>query len=103
MSLEGYDDFFADMKKAFPIEYMASRGGIAPQAKLAEASLVVHDVGDFEASFVPTVGDFARLDERFRFSPDVWKQLPQYEDWGFAVFKLRSGEKPGIIDRLRGR
>jgi hypothetical protein len=32
------------------------------------------------------------LDERFRLPPDAWKQLPQYESYGFAVFKLKSGE-----------
>jgi len=41
---------------------------------------------------VPTQKDFSRLDERFRIPADAWKQLPQYESYGFAVFKLKSGE-----------
>jgi hypothetical protein len=50
------------------------------------------DVGSYEASFVPTVKDFARLDPRFRLAPAVWDKLPQYKDWGFAVFKLKKGQ-----------
>lgn len=48
-------------------------------------------VGSFEASVVPTLADFNRLDARFRLSDEVWKQLPQYHDFGFAVFKFREG------------
>lgn len=51
------------------------------------------EVGSFEASFVPTVKDFARLDERFRLPNSVWDSLQQYKDWGFAVFKLKKGAK----------
>jgi hypothetical protein len=43
---------------------------------------------DFEASFVPCVRDFARLDDRFWLPSAVWDALPAYADWGFAVFKL---------------
>ena len=49
---------------------------------------MVHDVGEFEASFVPTPADFNRLDERFRLPRSVWSALPDYADYGFAVFKL---------------
>lgn len=53
--------------------------------------LLVHEVGAFDASFVPTVADFDRLDARFRLPPDVWSALPQqYRDYGFAVFRLRA-------------
>jgi hypothetical protein len=51
--------------------------------------LVVHEVGSFEASFVPTRHDFSRLDPRFNLPDEVWQALPGYYDWGFAVFKLR--------------
>jgi hypothetical protein len=36
------------------------------------SKLEVIQVGDFEASFVPTVKDFSRLDERFRLPSAVW-------------------------------
>lgn len=58
--------------------------------------LQVHSVGDYEASFVPTMADFARLDPRFRLPTAIWSQLPMYADWGFAVFKLRPQEPPNI-------
>ena len=53
--------------------------------------LEVVTVGSFEASFVPTMKDFARLDKRFRIADAAWKKLPKYHDFGFAVFKLKSG------------
>jgi hypothetical protein len=60
----------------------------APAAKLK-----VHDVGEFEASSVPTVQDFSRVDERFRLPEGTWEKLPIYKDFGFAVFKLKKGAK----------
>jgi hypothetical protein len=48
-------------------------------------------VGSFEASFVPSIKDFSRLDDRFRLPTDIWEKLPGYRSWGFAVFKLKSG------------
>lgn len=53
------------------------------------ATLAVHAVGRYEASFVPSVHDFERLDPRFRLSPEILKDVGLYDDWGFAVFKLR--------------
>ena len=61
-----------------------------------QPQLVVHEVGSFEASFVPTRRDFSRLDQRFRLPDDVWQALLGYDDWGFAVFKL------GPMSRLTG-
>jgi hypothetical protein len=113
--------FFDEVDVLFPPEL--TRGGFgelaagfAPQVR----SLVVHDVGDFEASFVPRVADFERLDARFRLPSQVWDSLPGYADWGFCVFKLRAaasshGEAqaaaaghaqptppaPGVIGRVR--
>jgi hypothetical protein len=94
ISLEGYDDFFDDLNAAFPVTQLlefSAGPAVAPAA--APQSLVVHEVGDFEASFVPELADFARVDARFVLSPEVWQQLPGYADWGFAVFKLRGEAK----------
>jgi hypothetical protein len=57
-----------------------------------EPLLRVHDVGAFEASYVPSLAAFSRLDPRFRLPASVWAQLTEYGDWGFAVFKFRPGE-----------
>jgi hypothetical protein len=104
VDLEGYAHFFDDMKKAFPLMMMAplARGGLLSNVVASQTPLVVHDVGLFEASFVPTLADFDRLDERFRLSPGVWDALPQYRDWGFAVFKLKQ-KAPGFLGRVLGR
>jgi hypothetical protein len=92
ISLEKYEKFFEDMYQGFPQPLSApppeSRAGSAKEPKLK-----VVEVGSFEASFVPTVKDFARLDKRFRLPDDVWEKLGQYKDFGFAVFKLKAGEQ----------
>ena len=90
ISLKDYAEFFADLKKGFPIPLPP---GPVPRSlgALGESKLEVVSVGNFEASFVPTVADFARLDERFRLPAGTWDKLPAYRDHGFAVFKLKSG------------
>jgi hypothetical protein len=60
------------------------------------AELAVHSVGCFEASYVPHLSAFSRVDPRFRLSPDVFRRLPMYEDYGFAVFKLAAGARQRI-------
>ena len=56
-------------------------------------TLLVRSVGGFEASFAPTRADLDRLDPRFRLDPAAWQKLSIYEDFGFAVFKLKPGLK----------
>ena len=65
-------------------------GGIAANS---EPPLAVEDVGAFVASFVPSIADFGRLDKQFRLGDDVWQKLPQYKDYGFAVFQLKPEAK----------
>lgn len=91
INLEKYPDFFLELYSGFPKPAAESRGG--DKAKPTRHALKVVEVGSFEASFVPTVKDFDRLDERFRLPTEVWEKLPQYADFGFAVFKLKAGEK----------
>jgi hypothetical protein len=90
IDLSDYSNFFGDLEKCFPAPQPAlrSRGAFAAPAR---QTLEVVRVGSFEASVVPTLADFDRLDARFRLSDDIWKQLPQYRDFGFAVFKFREG------------
>jgi hypothetical protein len=79
------------MNKGF-ITYLTRSS--ATRARPADMpTLKVHEVGSFEASFVPHLRDFARLDSRFRLPDQVWEQMPQYSDYAFAVFKLRAGAK----------
>ncbi|MFM8271975.1 MAG: hypothetical protein ACKODX_06520 [Gemmata sp.] len=88
ISLKKYDTFFADLRKGFPAP-PPPRGVGLPQPGGLGNALPVVDVGDFVASFVPTLKDFDRLDKRFRLPAGVWDKLPQYKEWGFAVFKLK--------------
>jgi len=93
VSLKDYADFFKDLAAGFPEPRTRSRGSDEVAAGKAAKPLAVVEVGEFEASFVPTVDDFARLDERFRLPASAWDALPAYKDYGFAVFKLKKGAK----------
>lgn len=97
VNLEGYAELFADLKKAFPdsmtmFAQPASRS-LGPPVK---KPLVVHEVGAFVASYVPHARDFTRLDPRFRLPTSVLDALPQYADWGFAVFQLDAAKQKSI-------
>jgi hypothetical protein len=95
IDLSGYATFFQDLDKAFPKEVVYSRGAksLVPPPAAQAKPLVVQRVGSFDASFVPTIADFSRLDAQFRLDNEVWKSLPQYKNYGFAVFKLRKGNQ----------
>jgi hypothetical protein len=54
-------------------------------------SLEVHTVGSFIASYVPSRADFSRLDPRFRVPDVLFDAVPEYVDYGFAVFQLAPG------------
>ncbi len=89
-----YPSFFADLHALFPVPRSFSSGADPFGAARVggPARLAVIEVGAFEASFVPRIADFHRLDARFRLPDQVWSQLPGYEDYGFAVFKLKKGK-----------
>lgn len=97
VDLSKHPSFFDDLRELFivPMPAARSKGGFqfAPQSR---QMLVVHKVGAFEASFVPTMHDWDRVDPRFRLPERVFQELGQYDDWGFAVFKLAPGKKTKI-------
>ena len=88
IDLSGYADFFDDLARF----YLASRAGGDDDDGMVSFDeappLVVHQVGAFEASYVPSHADWGRLDPRFRFDGVVWNELRVYDDFGFAVFQL---------------
>jgi len=93
INLSDYVSFFDEMARGWPPP--PARAGAAKGfagSVSAPKPLPVVDVGDFGASFVPSVKDFSRLDPQFRLPDAAWDQLPQYRDFGFAVFKLKEGK-----------
>lgn len=93
IDLSGYPDFFGSLQSGF-VEH--SNGLVATGELFASAGtrkLEVIEVGEFEASYVPTTNDFSRLDERFRLPSATWNQLRDYRTYGFAVFKLKKGHR----------
>jgi hypothetical protein len=87
--LNGYPEFFEDMENGFPTPIGAFGESVVCDVGSTRGKLAVQAVGDFVASFVPTLTDFDRLDDRFRLPTATWNELPQYRDWGFAVFQLK--------------
>jgi len=83
--LSGYPGFFKDLEKAFPAPLSLAYQGDLRNMPLSGGPgepLEVQRVGSFNASFVPTIADFSRLDVQFRLEDAVWKSLPQYKDSG---------------------
>ncbi|HMG51870.1 MAG TPA: hypothetical protein VK601_00280, partial [Kofleriaceae bacterium] len=93
IDLSGYPELFDDVARAFP-ERAAPLGRGASRVLLAVARepLVVHDVGEFVASYVPSPADLDRLDPRFRIPRAVFASQA-YDDWGFAVFQLKPQDR----------
>lgn len=90
IDLEACPDFFDELRFGFPDRRHNLEATLSLDDEVVEqATLQVHDVGAYEASFVPRPQDFARLDERFRLPLDLWLHLKSYADWGFAVFRLK--------------
>jgi hypothetical protein len=94
IALDDYPEFFDDIITGFPYLDPANQLTFSMEAVCAAVpTLKVHTVGSYEASFVPSLSDFDRLDSRFKLPNTVWEQIPLYADYGFAVFKLRVPEK----------
>ena len=88
INLENYSSLFDDMRWGFPVH---GNWGGGPVAAAAGKPLAVQKIGAYEASFIPTTADFERLDKRFRLPDNIWQNLPDYQHFGFAVFKLQRG------------
>jgi hypothetical protein len=88
--LSGYPGLFEDLGRLFPMPKSAGEpfGGVS--RGVGAAKLKVQSVGAYDASFVPGLADFSRLDERFRLPVGVWDEVPGYAGFGFAVFKLKA-------------
>lgn len=94
IDLSKFPHFFSSLDKGFP----ASAGGdpfAGSPTRSAPKSvpLKVLQVGSFEASFVPKMADFSRLDARFRLPEGSLEKIGIYKDYGFAVFKFKAGNQ----------
>jgi hypothetical protein len=97
VDLHEHAGFFKDLSSLFVVPPPAALRAQAPRHTSFQApTLKVHQVGSFEASFVPTQRDFSRLDARFRLPESVWNSLGDYDDWGFAVFRLKPAKHAHI-------
>jgi hypothetical protein len=96
VNLEGYPDLFDDLDRGFPVPLTRGGTDLTFAAAGFQLPLKVHSVGAFEASFVPHLRDFSRLDPRFCLPDRVWNKLPSYADYGFAVFRLAPGTNKAI-------
>lgn len=84
INLKEKADFFKELDKPFEVRTRGMSKG------LCASPLKVHEVGNYIASFVPHRLFFERLDEAFRLNDSIWDKLPQYANFGFAVFQLKS-------------
>lgn len=87
ISLEHYPRLFEELVEPFAFPGGRSRS-LAFGKSLPAPQLVVHTVGAFVASFVPTLADFDRLDPMFRLPAGTLDRVPAYADYGFVVFQL---------------
>jgi hypothetical protein len=95
IDLKHYSGFFTDLESGFPKPVARHSFSLSEDSPAASAAmpLPVVKVGNFEASFVPTVKDFNRLDPRFQLPPELFAKMPDYQHFGFAVFKLKPGNQ----------
>jgi len=101
INLEKYAELFDDLKNGFPVPKLKDDSrGPKPGGIPLSAPLPVVQVGSFVASFVPSIKDFDRLDKQFRLPDGVWGKLPQYKEFGFAVFKFKKPEKKGSEQKV---
>lgn len=93
VDLHDHAEMFVQLARLFEFEQPSrAKGGFQMLSRQAAPTLVVHKVGSFVASYVPTRADFARLDARFRMPDVLFDAVPHYADHGFAVFQLEPGD-----------
>lgn len=86
IDLSSYEDFFHDLAFGFPT--VTPSLGCGTSSGLTDDLIETQKIGNFIASFVPSVEDFKRLDPQFAIPKETWDKIPTYADYGFAVFQL---------------
>jgi hypothetical protein len=88
VNLEGYPEFFKDMDSLFPQKLTRLAKSLSRSG--GTKTLEVHDVGQYIASYVPSMNDWDRIDPVFKLADNCWEELPDYSTFGFVVFQLKS-------------
>jgi hypothetical protein len=83
--LSGYPEFFVDMEKGFPYARDVTGANRKMRAGTPNA---------YEGFFYPTLQDLSGLEEDLRIPDEVWSQLVEYNDFGFAVVKISPDVHP---------
>ncbi|MCU0871399.1 MAG: hypothetical protein MUE50_03560 [Pirellulaceae bacterium] len=91
IDLDKYSEFFDDLGNGFPYRRPFGIGCSGSEDPASRDDLEVFEVGNYIASFVPRLRDFSRLSDRFTLPKSTWSKLPQYGNYGFAVFQLAAG------------
>ena len=104
IDLSAYPEFFRHLERGFPKPKSLTESRAVESDNQVD-SLQVHKVGQFEASFVPSINHFQKLDPRFSISKNIWNKIPDYSDYGFVVFQLHelSGEPHPMAFEFRTR
>jgi hypothetical protein len=93
VDLSGCPQLMVQLERLFPgrADFLAES---AADPFAGAETIEVKTVGSYEASYVLSLADFARLDERFRLPPGAWEKLPGYSAFGFVVFKFKEMDDP---------
>lgn len=92
LAMDHWPQLFEHFNQLFPSLSMSLKFSLfAPFMKRAEGAYLRRvEVGDYEASFVPTLAHFDQLDPWYCLPPETWNQLPRYADYGFAVLQTQT-------------
>jgi hypothetical protein len=93
IDLQAHPRMFEELAQLFEAIEPAPRGRAMLALHGSAPALVVHDVGSFIASYVPTRFDFDRLDRRFQLPRVLFDAVPHYKDYSFAVVQLKPGKQ----------
>lgn len=84
IDLAHYPEFFVDLANGFPIARSVPTPGSVEDGAYVPLPRTTHD----EISFIPSRAGLANLAEAYRIPDAALAELPEYHDYGFAVFKL---------------
>jgi hypothetical protein len=88
LDLADYPEFFQNLRDGFAI----ARSAPTHDAKTANPA-PLQQVESLDTFFLPSRADMTQLNSPIRIDVAVWDRLPEYHDYGFAVFQLPPGDQ----------